>query len=417
MMIAAVSFALAALAAAPAPPPITVPVDVYRARREKVMGEIGSCIAMLSVQSVTHGSEKRDSDFFWLTGIEEPDAWILFAPKNRYRKVQLYLAPRDPEAERWTGPRDPISPALRERYGVDAILRGRPELNALGAGLNTDCLAVIAPAREAKDERADVMLSRQVALALGLKLVYKRDLLPRLRSSHDSEELARLEQAVKISAAGHESMARLAVPGAKERDLAAELQHVFATHGGTGLPYDPIVGSGPRGAVLHWGSDDRVVQAGELVVIDSAAEYGRYAADITRTYPASGKFNEEQARAYRAVYQAQEDVFAAIKPGASMADLQKACEESLKRAGYLEHFIHGFGHFVGLDVHDAGLYEAPLPVGAVITVEPGIYRPDRGFGIRIEDEVLITESGYRLLSDGLPRRLEDVEKWIASVRR
>ena len=120
---------------------------------------------------------------------------------------------------------------------------------------------------------------------------------------------------------------------------------------------------------------------------------------------------------YRAVYQAQEDILAAIRPGVSMAELQHVAEDSLRRAGHLKDFIHGFGHFVGLDVHDAGLYEKPLPVGAIFTVEPGVYLPDQGFGVRIEDEVLVTPTGYRLLTKDFPRKLEDVEAWIGKVRQ
>jgi Xaa-Pro aminopeptidase len=160
-----------------------------------------------------------------------------------------------------------------------------------------------------------------------------------------------------------------------------------------------------------------VLKDGDVAVVDAAAEYGRYAADVTRTYPVSGHFSPEQAKVYRAVYQAQEDILAAIKPGVSMAELQHAAEVSLKRAGYLKDFIHGFGHFVGLDVHDAGMYEKPLPVGAVFTVEPGIYLPEQGFGVRIEDEVIVTATGYRLLTADFPRKLEDVEAWVAKARR
>jgi Xaa-Pro aminopeptidase len=116
------------------------------------------------------------------------------------------------------------------------------------------------------------------------------------------------------------------------------------------------------------------------------------------------------------VYQAQEDIFAAIKPGVSMAELQHVAEESLRRSGYLADFIHGFGHFVGLDVHDAGDGEKPIPVGAVFTVEPGVYLPAEGFGVRIEDEVLMTSTGYRLLTSSIPRKLEDVEAWVARER-
>jgi Xaa-Pro aminopeptidase len=168
---------------------------------------------------------------------------------------------------------------------------------------------------------------------------------------------------------------------------------------------------------LHWDQNSRVLGDGDLVVIDAAAEYGRYAADVTRTYPVSGHFTPAQAKVYRAVYQAQEDIFAAIKPGVSMAELQHVAEESLRRSGYLAAFIHGFGHFVGLDVHDAGDAEKPIPVGAVFTVEPGIYLPSEGFGVRIEDEVQMTDSGYVVLTRAIPRKLEDVEAWVQSARR
>ena len=205
--------------------------------------------------------------------------------------------------------------------------------------------------------------------------------------------------------------------GVSERDVQTQLEYAFFANGGTGLSYSSIVGSGPNGAVLHWDQNSRLLQNGDLVVVDAAAEYGRYASDVTRTYPVSGHFTPEQARVYRAVYEAQEAIFAAIKPGVSMADLQHAAEESMRRSGYLANFIHGFGHFVGLDVHDGGDYEKPIPLGAVFTVEPGVYLPEQGFGIRIEDEVLMTDHGYRLLTSSIPRKLEDVEAWIARERK
>jgi Xaa-Pro aminopeptidase len=211
-------------------------------------------------------------------------------------------------------------------------------------------------------------------------------------------------------------VARATVAGVSERDVQTQLEYAFFAAGGTGLSYPSIVGSGENGAVLHWDKNSRILRDGDLVVVDAAAEYGRYAADVTRTYPVSGRFGEEQAKVYRAVYQAQEDIFAAIKPGVTMADLQQVAEDSMRRSGYLADFIHGFGHFVGLDVHDAGDYERPIPSGAVFTVEPGIYLPARGFGVRIEDEVLMTDKGYTLLTAEFPRKLEDVEAWLARQR-
>jgi len=415
-------FLASLILAAPAPPvpPPDLPPAVYRDRRERVMRELDGCVAILAARGEMSGvteDYRQDGNFLWLTGINEGEAWVLLAPKAKFDRTVLFLRPRDPERERWTGPREPLSPALLERYGVDRVLRGRPDRAAVAAAMGTDCVAVIAPVDEVKDERPDAVLSKQVAGALGLKVVYKRDLLARLRAAHEPQELALLERAIEITRAGHEAAARATVAGVTERDVQTKIEYAFFSNGATGLSYSSIVGSGPNGAVLHWDHNDRPLRAGDLVVIDAAAEYGRYASDITRTYPVSGKFTDEQARVYRAVYQAQEDIFAAIKPGVSMADLQKVAEASLKRAGYLEAFIHGFGHFVGLDVHDAGRYDLPLPVGAIFTVEPGVYLPDRGFGVRIEDEVMVTEAGYRHLSSRIPRKLEDVEAWVAAARR
>jgi Xaa-Pro aminopeptidase len=411
---------VAVLLAGPVAPPPDLPVSVYRERRERLIRELDGCVAVLGARGESGGvteDYRQDGDFLWLTGINEGDAWVLLAPKAKYDRTVLFLRPRDPERERWTGPRDPISPALRERYGVDRVARGRPEAAAVGAAMGTECVALVAPVGDLKDERPDAALSRQLASALGLRLVYKRDLIARLRAAHEPQEIALMERAIDITRAGHEAAARATVGGVSERDVQTQMEYAFFSNGATGLSYSSIVGSGPNGAVLHWDHNDRRLQAGDLVVVDAAAEYGRYAADVTRTYPVSGRFTDEQARAYRAVYQAQEDIFAAIKPGVSMADLQKVAEASLKRAGYLEAFIHGFGHFVGLDVHDAGRYDLPLPAGAIFTVEPGVYLPDRGFGVRIEDEVLVTDGGYRLLTSRIPRKLEDVEAWVASARR
>ena len=394
----------------PAPPP-QLPASVYQARREAVMKELGGCVALLAAHGETSGvteDYRQDGDFLWLTGVNEPGAWVMLAPKTKYDRTTLFLRPRDPERERWTGTREPLSPALRQRHGVDRVLRGDPSRAGLGIAMQAECVAIIAPAETPEDDRKDVSLSRKLAGLYGLKVVYKRDLLARLRAAHSPEELALMERAVAITHAGHDAAARATVAGVSERDVQTQIEYAFFANGASGLSYSSIVGSGENGAILHWVDNSRMLKDGDLVVVDAGADYGRYACDITRTYPVSGRFSDEQAKVYRAVYQAQEDVFAAIKPGVAMADLQKVAEASIERSGYLDAFIHGFGHFVGLDVHDAGRYDLPLPVGAVFTVEPGIYLPERGFGVRIEDEVVVTATGYRLLSKDIPRKLEDV---------
>ena len=401
-------------------PPADLPPAVYRQRRARVMAELGGCVAVIAsrgdMQGITE-DYRQDADFYWLTGINEPDAYLVFQPKSPYRKVVLSLKSRDPEAERWTGPREPVSPQLLEKYGVDRVLRGVPESTLLNAGEHHDCIAIIGPAGMSKADRSDDELAQRLAGRFGLKVVYKRTLLAGLREAHSADEIERMERAIAITAQGHDAVARATVAGVSERDVQTHLEYAFYSNGATGLSYSSIVGSGPNGAVLHWDKNTRLLQNGDLVVVDAAAEYGRYAADVTRTYPVSGHFTAEQAKVYRAVYQAQEDIFAAIKPGTNMAELQHVAEESLRRAGYLADFIHGFGHFVGLDVHDAGDYEKPIPAGAVFTVEPGVYLPQQGFGVRIEDEVLMTDHGFRLLTSAIPRKLEEVETWVARERQ
>jgi Xaa-Pro aminopeptidase len=394
-----------------------LPTKVYQERRERVMKSLNGCIAVLGAQGEASGDTddfRQDGDFYWMTGINEPGAFLVLAPKSA-RKVTLYLRSRDPEQERWTGAREAISPDLLERYGVDSVRRGTPEGALSSAALVHDCVALIAPPSLAK-ERRDAQLGALTASRFGLKLEYKAALLAELREAHPAEELERMERAIAITKEGHNTAAKATVAGVSERDVQTQMEFTFFSSGATGLSYPSIVGAGPDGAVLHWDKNSRLLKDGDLVVIDAAAEYGRYAADVTRTYPVSGHFTDEQARVYRAVYQAQQDIMAAIHPGVTMAALQKVAEDSLRRAGYLANFIHSFGHFVGLDVHDAGLYEKPLPVGAVFTVEPGVYLPERGFGVRIEDEVVVTATGYRLLTEGLPRKLEDVEAWVAKAR-
>jgi Xaa-Pro aminopeptidase len=401
-------------------PPAEIPVEVYRQRRERVLNALEGCLTVISAQGNATGVTedfRQDSDFFWLTGINEPDVHLVLTPKSRYSKVTLYLKSRDPEAERWTGPRDPLSPALLAKYGVDRVRRGLPDAGLMDAAAPYDCIAIIVPASASARDRNDAELAVRVASRYGLRVLYKRGLLAGLREAHGPEELARMQQAIAITRKGHDTAARATVAGVSERDVQTQIEYAFYAAGATGLSYPSIVGSGPNGAVLHWDQNNRLLSDGDLVVIDAAGEYGRYAADVTRTYPVSGHFTEEQAAVYRAVYQAQEDIFAAIRPGVTMTDLQHAAEESLRRSGHLADFIHGFGHFVGLDVHDAGEFEKPLPAGAVFTVEPGIYLPQRGFGVRIEDEVLITDKGYKLLTADIPRKLEDVEAWIAAARQ
>jgi Xaa-Pro aminopeptidase len=205
-------------------------------------------------------------------------------------------------------------------------------------------------------------------------------------------------------------------PGAHEYEVKDAVEDAFRKAGSRHVAYDSIVGSGSDSTFLHYGKDDRVMKAGELILLDVAAEAEYYAADVTRTLPVSGKFSADQRTIYQLVLKAQAAGIAAAKAGVRVGDIDAATRKVITDAGYGDYYIHGCCHFVGLEVHDPGDYDAPLPAGAIITVEPGIYLPQRGFGVRIEDEILITATGAELLTGAIPRDLNEVERLMAARR-
>ncbi len=208
-------------------------------------------------------------------------------------------------------------------------------------------------------------------------------------------------------------------PGTREWDVKRTIEDALRKGGARHLAYGSIVGSGPDGCVLHYPSDDRLLADGDLVVIDAGAEIDHYATDVTRTFPASGKFTAEQRAIYEVVLRAQKAALAAVHPGVTWHELEAIAKKIIGEAGYYDFYIHRLGHAVGLQVHDigAGTLLEPIPEGAVITIEPGIYIPQKHLGIRIEDTIVVTKTGYRNLSEKLPREPDEIEKWMAAARK
>jgi len=205
---------------------------------------------------------------------------------------------------------------------------------------------------------------------------------------------------------------RSAAPGAYEYELAARAQFEFLRLGAAGYAFHPIVGSGPNSCVLHYSRNRRKMMPGEMVVIDFGPDYGYYAADVTRSFPVSGRFGAEQAKVYRAVLEAQEAALAKVRPGATFREVEEAAGEALDRHGYGGRAPHRFVHHVGMAVHDVG-DGAPLEPGVVIAVEPGVYLKEKNLGVRIEDTVLVTESGHEVLTSGAPREIAGIEALMA----
>ena len=392
--------------------------DVFARRRAALMKEMGEGVAVI----YANGEEDEDgyrqgSDFLYLTGVVEPGAMLVLAPKERTYREFLFLANRDPEAERWTGEREPIGAALRAKYGFEKIYRANRLMNVMLdlAGRSPVLWQVSRPTAEAKP--ADLELYGQIGSRIaGVSTRSLGWTLAHMRSVHSAEEIALVQHAVRVSEEGFRAAAASIRPGGFEGKVRAEAERVWKSEGARRPAYSSIVGSGPNSTILHYPRSERVMQDGELLLMDMAAEYAHYAADITRTVPVNGRFTAEQRKIYELVLQAQKTALALVKPGAYMEDLDRAARKVIVDAGFGDYFIHGLGHFVGLDVHDAGDYQRPLEAGMVITLEPGIYIPEKKLGVRIEDDILVTAEGARILSDGLPREAADIERWLAQSR-
>ena len=356
---------------------------------------------------------RQGSDFYYLTGVVEPGAALVLAPKERTYREFLLLPNRDPEAERWTGARESIGGALRARYGFEKIFRTDRLLGLMLdlASRSSTLWQVMRP--EASAKPADLELYSQVSSRMPGVSVRSLGLsLARMRSRHSADELALMQHAIRISEAGFAAAAAEIRPGAFEGRIEAEAERVWKSAGARRPAYASIVGSGPNSTILHYPRSERVMADGELIVMDMAAEFAHYAADITRTFPVNGHFDADQRAIYNLVLTAQKVAFSLVKPGAYMEDIDRAARKVITDAGYGDYFIHGLGHFVGLDVHDVGAYQEPLAAGMVITLEPGIYMPERNLGVRIEDDVLVTDKGARYLTDGIPREAAEVERWL-----
>lgn len=398
------------------------PPAVFRERRRRLMDKMGGGVAVLfGAASLSNGGPvggggRQDSDFAYLTGIhDEAGAAILLAPRERTYKEYLFLASRDPEIERWDGERLALGGDLRGRTGFERVMRSSalnsrlmdlasraPELHFLGP----------AQAPPSPPSRALKLYGEVGANLPGTRVVNSRNLIRDMRAVKEPRELELIRRAIAATERGLLAGMAAVRPGMREFELKRIIEAEFAAAGATGIAFPSIVGTGRAGAVAHYSGGDAVLAAGDLVVADVGAEVGRYAADITRTFPVGGRFTPDQRQVYETVLHAQEAAIAQLRPGAYYEDLHATAERVIRQAGYGDYFFHGLGHWVGLDVHDAGDFSQPLPVGGVLTIEPGIYLADRGFGVRIEDDFLITASGHEHLSSRVPRRPEDVEALV-----
>lgn len=393
---------------------------------------------------------RQSSDFFYLTGFEEPEAIAIIAP-GREQKYTLFVRPRDPEREIWDGRRAGIEGAKKE-YGADEalpvaefesklhdILNGADKLYyRLGNG----------------NSNLDDMIIRQIASARILNrkpismpqtIIDSGSIIHELRVIKNDAEIEIMQRAADIAAEAHVAAMKAARPGMMEYEIEALVEQVFRRAGAAGPSYTSIVGAGANATVLHYINNDGPMNDGDLLLLDAGAEYKGYASDITRTFPINGRFNAAQRDIYDLVLEAQMSCVEMVRPGVRHLDiknhsievltagmarlglLQGDPEELIKEEKYMQFYMHGLGHFLGIDVHDVGRYfsdgeSRPLEPGMVMTVEPGIYVspntkdiPEKylGIGVRIEDDVLVTENGPRVLSHKVPKDAGEIEALMA----
>lgn len=424
-----------AQAGSPAGP---VPVEFLQARRQALIGQIKRGVAMIRGASERSNDPpdsdypqasafRQDNDFFYFTGLETRDSWLLVVATDSTRgEAHLFLPPRNPSEERWTGPKLGPGPEAAQATGIPvANIHPADSVEVYlrrftgGRGPTRPPLWV---RHTERDTRPDFI--RDLALrSYGLPV---QDLLPilgGLRQVKDADEIRRLTRAVEITALGHVAAMKAARPGLYEYEIEAVAEYTFRKLGAERVGYPSIVGSGVNSTVLHYDDNRRRTEAGDLVVMDMGAEFGYYTADVTRTIPVSGRFTPRQKALYELVLGAQQAAMEAIRPGVTLRDLDQVARQYLTAhsgdlcgaGGCARYFIHGLSHWIGMDVHDVS-GRGPLAPGMAFTIEPGIYLPEEGLGIRIEDDFLVTETGFLHLSKDAPRTVAEIERLLRGAR-
>ena len=394
--------------------------EVYRARRRQVMEQMGGGVAVIFGADRIGGSSRQDMNFYFLTGLAyEEGAALVLAPDEPLWNEYLFLKPVNPEVNRWDGERAILGRAVELGTGFARVMRTNSLPGVLaGAVLRSEEreMVFLGPVVGYKSDIPKALdVSQEVTSRIpgsGVRMDHR--LLPLMRQVHDEAELELIQKAIDITGEGLARAMMQVRDGMREYELKTVIENGFRRGGARRRAFESIVGSGPNGAVLHYRDDSRPMHDGELVLCDVGAEFEQYAADVTRTFPVSGRFSSRQREVYEVVLRAQEAGIAACKPGALMReDVHMAARKVIEDAGYTDYFFHGTSHFLGLEVHDAGLSREPLVAGTIITVEPGIYIAEEKLGIRIEDDVLITEDGPVVISRHIPRQIDEIEALMA----
>ncbi len=430
--------------------------EIFKRRRKKIINHLNGAALIVAAHPEqvrnddVHHFYRQDSNMYYLTGFEEPESFLLIRPGKSPETV-MFVREKNSERETWDGFR--FGPEgtqkdflIDEVYAIDKfeeksleLLKGFEEVYYR--------LFKNPPADEKMQKVLRALKHSQGRTGYGLLTIKDADLfLGEFRIKKDADELANQKIACQISAEAHVAAMKFVKPGVNERQVQAVISHHFHMSGAARVGYPYIIASGASATTLHYNFNDQLCQNGDLLLIDAGAEYNYYSGDITRTFPVNGNFSAAQKKVYQGVLNIQKEIIALIKPGLFFKDLHKMGEDKLTdlmfELGLLsgkkedamaanehrKYYPHGIGHWLGMDVHDAGLYfikgEArPIEAGMCFTIEPGLYIPPddkntpeelRGIGVRIEDNIVVTANGCENLTVYAPKEIDAIEQLMAS---
>jgi Xaa-Pro aminopeptidase len=432
------------------------PTAVFADRRARLMQLLGPRAALILASPPerlrngdAHYKFRQDSDILYLTGFTEPGTVMVLRPGHPETPFVLFVRPRNPAEETWTGRRAGVEGAVRD-HGASAAFPIEE--------LDTKLAEIVAGADEVhfpfgREPSLDATVSRLLArLRAGerrgrrapARLVDARLSVHELRLVKTPGELDVLRRAASISAEAHTAAMRAARPGTTEREIEAVIDYTFRRRGGSGPGYTTIVGAGANATILHYIENEATLEPGQLLLVDAGCEVDGYTADITRTFPAGGRFSEPQRRLYQAVLDVQLAAIEAVKPGATLDAIHDQVVHGLtshlvalgllegevpaliESGAYKAFYMHRTSHWLGIDVHDVGFYSVdgvarPLAPGMVLTIEPGLYVAEdakvppeyRGLGVRIEDDIAVTDTGHENLTAATPKTVAEIEQLTA----
>ncbi len=430
-------------------------MSIFEQRRKRFMSHMHDGVAVFFAAPIRKRNNdvdydyRQDSDFYYLTGFEEPESVCILAPSNPVQQYTLFVLPRDPQKETWTGIRNGVEGAIKN-FGANRAHTINELTGVLPQFLQNNQRLYYSINRNPEADRIvfntidQVREMHRTGIYPPHEIIDPLEILSEMRLIKTPEDLEILQKAIDLSVKGHIAAMKSSKPGKFEYEIQAVIEYIFRTGGSTRNGYPCIVGSGPSTCILHYTTNNRKMEDGDFLLIDAGAEFGYFTGDVTRTYPVNGRFSSQQKAVYEIVLEAQKKAIQMVRPGntfmqvhdvtvkilteglVSLGLLKGTTEENIEKEEYKKYFMHRTSHWLGMDVHDVGKYRKNgewrvLQEGMVLTVEPGLYiganddiEAFRNIGIRIEDDVLVTSEGPVVLSKACPKEISDLENLIGT---